>query len=285
MVDLKTNYVISHGFAESGRLYLQHYLWKAQLGWEIHPEIKLPQDGDLKIADHGSGNGAWVLAVASELTESQSSRAVLYGYDISAVHYPAHDNVPGNVKFELLDAFTPSLPEELVGQFDVVHIRVFTAVVKGGNPGPLIENAYKMLKPGGYLQWDEFDNNTLRGVAPNDSISSTHTQKMVDVGKQSAQRAMNLDYSWLPKLGSLLQQQGFEVVVDERFEPRKDLRKPMTDSLLMVHDHVRRLALRNGKMPGTEEDFEELWASTGTEINQGVSVLADMLVLVGRKPL
>lgn len=285
MADLKSNYVISHGFAESGRLYLQHYLWKAQLGWEIHPEIKLPEEGDLKIADHGSGNGAWVLAVASELTEAQSSRAVVYGYDISAVHYPAPDNIPGNVKFEVLDAFTPSLPDELVGKFDVVHIRVFTAVVKGANPGPLIDNAYKMLKPGGYLQWDEMDSNTLRGVAPNDSISSTQTQKMLDVGKQSAQRAMNLDYSWVPKLGSLLQQHGFEVLVDDRFEPRKDLRKAMSDSLLMVHDTVRRLALRNGKMPGTEEDFEELWASIGAEINQGVSVLMDMLVLVARKPL
>ena len=72
-------------------------------------------------------------------------------------------------------------------------------------------------------------------------------------------------------------------MVNDRFEPRKDLRKAMSDSMLMVHDTVRRLALRDGKMPGTEEDFEELWSSVGAEINQGVSVLMDMLVLVARK--
>ncbi|KAH7116175.1 UMTA methyltransferase family protein-like protein [Dendryphion nanum] len=284
MVDLKDKYIISHGFAESGRLYLQHYLWRAQLGWELHPNIRLPEEGDIKFADYGCGNAAWLIAIASELSEAQSSRTQLYGYDIANVHFPRPENLPSNIKLGILDVFTPSLPDHLVSAFDVVHIRAFTAVVKGNNPGPLIATAYKMLKPGGFLQWDELDSSTLRAVPPVPSISGKQTQKMLDVGRESAKNAMNLDYSWLANVGLILAEHGFEVKVDERIDPKKELRKPLSDSMMLVHDNVRRRALKNGRMPGVDVDIDELWASIQPELEQGVCVLMDMLVLVAQKP-
>jgi SAM-dependent methyltransferase len=54
---------------------------------------------------------------------------------------------------DVMDSFTTDLPDSLVGKFDVVHVRAFTAVVKNNDPAPVIANAIKMLKPGGYLQW------------------------------------------------------------------------------------------------------------------------------------
>lgn len=44
----------------------------------------------------------------------------------------------------ILDAFD-DLPQDMVARFDVVHIRAFAAVIKGGNPGPLVENLIKLL--------------------------------------------------------------------------------------------------------------------------------------------
>ena len=48
------------------------------------------------------------------------------------------------MNLEILDAFGP-LPEHLKGKFDIVHIRAFTIVVKGGHPGILLENLIDML--------------------------------------------------------------------------------------------------------------------------------------------
>lgn len=48
------------------------------------------------------------------------------------------------MKLEILDAFG-TLPEHLKGKFDVVHIRAFTIVVKGGHPGSLLDNLIAML--------------------------------------------------------------------------------------------------------------------------------------------
>lgn len=67
-------------------------------------------------------------------------------------------------------------PEEFLGYFDVVHVRLITVVVENNNPRPVLANLTKMLSmcnlvsiscthskltlltgPGGYLQWDEVD--------------------------------------------------------------------------------------------------------------------------------
>ena len=47
--------------------------------------------------------------------------------------------------FDILDILSPDLPEELVNAFDVVHIRAFAVVVKGDDPGRVLEKLYKML--------------------------------------------------------------------------------------------------------------------------------------------
>ena len=42
------------------------------------------------------------------------------------------------------DAFD-DMPEDMNAKFDIFHIRTFTVVVKGGDPGPLIKTLLKML--------------------------------------------------------------------------------------------------------------------------------------------
>jgi hypothetical protein len=45
----------------------------------------------------------------------------------------------------VMDAFTPDLPEHLVGAFDIVHIRAIVSVVKDNAVEPLLKNLVKML--------------------------------------------------------------------------------------------------------------------------------------------
>jgi hypothetical protein len=59
----------------------------------------------------------------------------------------------------------------------------------------------------------------------------------------------------------------------------------MTDSLLMTLHHVSRIAVRNGCLVGTDKNWEQLWANSGEEVENGVSLTMDMLITVGRKPL
>lgn len=47
-----------------------------------------------------------------------------------------------------MDIFADPVPEELVGRYDVIHIRLFMLVILSGDPIPLLKNLMKLLKPG-----------------------------------------------------------------------------------------------------------------------------------------
>jgi hypothetical protein len=212
--------------------------------------------------------------LASEL-EKQQRLAHLVGLDVQSAYYPAPENLPDNIELGILDAFAPAddLPVEHIGESDVVHVRAFSSVVKEDDPGPIIKNAYKMLKPGGYLQWDDLDDGSFKAVAPGPNqngsrVSTTATEEMVATSKQSQQVAMKLNYSWLGRLGSLFAQHGFEVIDDKRMDVKKELRSVMTVSLLMIHDHIARIAVRNGCLVGTDKNWEQVWTKAGEEIGR-----------------
>ncbi|MCJ1445449.1 MAG: hypothetical protein MMC23_005954 [Stictis urceolatum] len=63
---------------------------------------------------------------------------------------------------------------------DVVHVRFFICVVRDGDPGPLLALLWKMLKPGGWLQWMEMDMQTVDVKAAPDAEHMEHTQALRD---------------------------------------------------------------------------------------------------------
>lgn len=80
----------------------------------------------------------------------------LDGLDISFNQCPPREWLPRNVNLKLADVFRPP-PEDLIGKYDIIHIRHFVCVVKNNDPTPLLQNLLRMLKPGGWIQWDEWD--------------------------------------------------------------------------------------------------------------------------------
>ena len=52
--------------------------------------------------------------------------------------------LPDNVSLKTMDAFG-NIPDDMIEQFDVVHIRAFGVVIKHSDPIPLLENLVSML--------------------------------------------------------------------------------------------------------------------------------------------
>ena len=82
----------------------------------------------------------WLLDLAREVPSDWT----LQGFDISALQFPASHFLPKIVSLGVFDAFD-DVPDDMNAKFDIVHIRAFAVVVKGGDPGPLIKNLLKML--------------------------------------------------------------------------------------------------------------------------------------------
>jgi hypothetical protein len=68
----------------------------------------------------------------------------LDGFDISDEQFPHKSNVPSNIKFQIMDALS-KVPDEFVEKYDVVHMRFFACVIRGGNTAPLIQHAIQLL--------------------------------------------------------------------------------------------------------------------------------------------
>ncbi|KAJ5150915.1 uncharacterized protein N7482_010167 [Penicillium canariense] len=104
----------------------------------------------MKVAEIGTGTGMWLLDLASQLPESVQ----LDGFDLSEEQFPARYIWPANVTFDKLDAFG-DVPDHLANKYDVVHLRFWCCIVRNNDPTRLIRHAAGLLKPGGYLQWED----------------------------------------------------------------------------------------------------------------------------------
>ena len=142
------DYTLGRNYVASARLHVQHHLWSETFGYLLNPAIHLEQR-DLSIAEVGTGTGIWLLEVDRRLP---TPAALLCGLDIAGDQFPRSEWLSSNVKFLEHDAFKPSgPPAELVGKFDIVHMRLFIAIVKDNDPTGLLAYCHKLLKPGGYL--------------------------------------------------------------------------------------------------------------------------------------
>lgn len=69
------------------RLDLQHYLWKDQTGYLLHPSIPLSSIQNVKIADVGTGTGYVRLSPSSFLLEKKKlSKLAIRKFRYSASH-------------------------------------------------------------------------------------------------------------------------------------------------------------------------------------------------------
>jgi len=182
-------------------LNLQFYLWKDALQFNLHPSIPSPTHY-ARIADVATGTGIWLVDIAQSLPPSVQ----LEGFDISLTQCPVRAWLPDNIKLHKWDMFTEP-PEDLVGRFDIVHIRLVTLVIKDNNPVPLITNLRKLLKPGGYLQWDEVEPSGTYIETVNSSVSIDVTKSLFRLDIPTSARGSD---DWQQTLQSSLNQYGFQ---------------------------------------------------------------------------
>ena len=64
--------------------------------------------------------------------------------DISGTQFPNEEFVPPNIHLSVADAFKDP-PDFLCGKCDVVHLRLLALAIRGGDAGPVIRHAWKLL--------------------------------------------------------------------------------------------------------------------------------------------
>ena len=145
------DYWTTRGYRDSLRLNVQYWLAHHRSPYFLPPAVDISKPA-LSVADLGCGTAAFLLELDDKPELSPSAKLV--GFDISPKLFPSSDFLPPRLTLHELDVLDPdAIPPEYVGVFDVVYARLLVTVFRGGDPGPFLLTASRMLKPGGWLRW------------------------------------------------------------------------------------------------------------------------------------
>lgn len=149
--------------AEEKRLNFQHNMFFRMTGYEQMPKhIKDSLPANPRIADIATGTAIWPRQLGKALPNAR-----LDGFDMTDLNYPRAELVPPNLtlhKFSqnILEPF----PAEYQGQFDVVHVRFLVFALKADQWDRAVANAAMLLKPGGWMFWEESSYYTFVSIPP-----------------------------------------------------------------------------------------------------------------------
>jgi SAM-dependent methyltransferase len=200
-------YPLNRDFLASARLHLQHQIWVQSLGYLSHSS--LPLKADSISAEVGSGTGIFSLELAKQLPTGSKIEA----YDISLAQTPPKAWWPENVSFNELNIFDP-IPQHLISRYDVVYVRHLVCLVQSNNPIPLLSALLKLLKPGGYLQWQEWDHQTQTVVTAGPDLSAPRMEAFI--GSMRGPGNLQNQVSWLKDFHNRFSDAGAESVAYDR---------------------------------------------------------------------
>ncbi|KAL1986735.1 hypothetical protein VTN96DRAFT_5600 [Rasamsonia emersonii] len=158
MTQEKEIYLLKRDKDESARLDEQHTFFVDVIGGSpIHASIS--KDRLFAVADIATGTGIWLKHVSELLTkEAPSDRSRYYqGFDISPAQFPAN---AGDIHFSVQDVLEPFPPEHM-NRYDLVHVRFLAGAIRQADYKAVVANLVALLKPGGYIQWVDFELDAL----------------------------------------------------------------------------------------------------------------------------
>ncbi|KAI9701313.1 MAG: hypothetical protein M1820_006535 [Bogoriella megaspora] len=263
------------------RLYLQHWICQYQMGFLLHPSIPTGRT-DLKVLDIACGTGVWLVDLSRSLPHAQ-----LDGFDISDAHFPTQAELPSNVHLQVQDALKP-VPKELLGKYDIVHVGRISMFVRNENPTPIVQNFLAMLKPGGFLQWDELDSGGMNAKSFSNDTHYVHFAEII-VYFRAWLAAQKCTSQWLNELPTLFEDLGISVHAYERLPIGDHMSKPWSEMQLMAY----RDFMEHDVIPSTQDDpkwpspdkWREMLQGVHGECQQGLRVFMDMVFIVGQKSM
>ncbi|KAL8687373.1 MAG: hypothetical protein Q9218_006434 [Villophora microphyllina] len=273
---LESDYGLGRGYASSLRLNFQHHLLRQLLGYSIPPDLVsgkgLPQTP--KIADVGAGTAQWLIDVAHEFPSAE-----LDGFDISGNQFPSSAWLPSNITLTELD-ITKSIPANLEGQYDLVHVQLFLCVVQKEDPSIILKELFKMLKPEGVLLWVEYDPTSFRVISPHPSLKQIANEQHLHIICGPEGRPIE----WPSKLPQHIEDADFDQIVTNKHPLRPELYAPFMQCHLCAAEEVSFTAMSNDGPEAQGPAFRKLLGEVYEECKTGVTMAEDIMVVTARKP-
>ncbi|OTB05903.1 hypothetical protein M426DRAFT_10046 [Hypoxylon sp. CI-4A] len=169
------------------------------------------------------------------------------------------------------------VPDDHVNAFDIVNLRFFSVVLLNEEIRHVIGRLLRLLKPGGYVQWEEPD---FRTVRVNKTQPDSKTNYLEELMKLFTVQDARLNPGWVIKLPQTFAAAGF---VDTETDIRNA--KPWLEFMfhecgLMMHE----LSARKTNNEKMARDVSRLLPLAVEETRNGAFVTATRWTIIGKKP-
>ncbi|KAF7531770.1 hypothetical protein G7054_g8555 [Neopestalotiopsis clavispora] len=230
------------------------------IGYVIHPTIKLSSSP--RIADMGTGTAIFLKTI-----QPQYPNAVLEGFDISSELFPAQETLSSNISLGVLDMKQP-FPPEMHGKYDLVHVRMLVTAMLPDEWDPTVRNLAALLKPGGFLQWEE---------PARDFMGQKFTDALRD----------RLEHGW-NTLPQNMKNAGLDAVASDVFASDRvpETRTRMTERMIgLVFTWARIMTERGAPGSMSGEELDAIEKEVAEEIRSGAYLKFNIHVACSQKPL
>ncbi len=208
------------------------------------------------ILDLACGPGGWAIDVAYALPEAEVA-----GVDISKIMIPyanarAHSQEIHNATFGVMDITGPL--DFADSSFDLINARLLVAVLPRKQWSVLLQECYRILRPGGIVRLTECDEGGRTNSAAYERISSIASQTMHKAGYGFSPDGQTLGMSGA--LPSLLRRAGFQHVrlyahpID--FSQGTEAYSDLTQNSSILYKQFQQQCVRMGL--ATDEEMNEL---------------------------
>lgn len=248
-------------------------------GYLIKPLVADTIPADAKIADIGTGTGVWARAAAKERPSNNFT-----GFDISDAQFPPADSLPSNLTLTTHDLRLP-FPEHLQGTFDVVHLRLLTLALPVQDAWNFCaKNVTTLLKPGGWVQWEETDFVAVLRNKPQSKVQALR-KGFADTLKLAGD---SLTHS-PQKLQTAIEEAGLmDLDMDVVSADRLPEMRPLTVSVAIqavqgIYRQYRNNPELKLKLQGSKEDDEMMLERMREEAAEGAYCVTLVHCITGRK--
>ncbi|KAL4972946.1 S-adenosyl-L-methionine-dependent methyltransferase [Aspergillus desertorum] len=278
----KSEYLLRASEAdENERLDIQHRLLLRMMHQSLlHPDI--PKNLE-RVADIATGNGDWLfeLRKARKAPESESdsgtTQSKYHGFDISSSLFPKLESA-ADIDFSVHDFYKP-FPKEHIGKYDLVHARHLVLAVKKSNLQTAVNNISSLLKPGGYIQWEEYDFADQLAACPPCKMTSNWEV----VFDWIVQHGYSLTFS--SDVRDALASSGLEIVERKQFST-KGLAVSEDHRLTLLHAFHTGVPKLCWKAKGkSDEEIEQIMAGCLEEWERGFVLDYYFSRVVARRPV
>ncbi|OTB02026.1 hypothetical protein M426DRAFT_322986 [Hypoxylon sp. CI-4A] len=264
------DYIFTRDFIDNTRINLMHHVWTKFFGYSIHPSIPTAE-ANLRVADVGTGTGIWLFDVSDKLKDAQ-----LNGLDISFDAAPPNGILPANVTFHQWSVLD-DVPEDLVGVYDIVHVRFLAFVLLGDDIPRVVSKLYSLLKPGGYIQWAEADFETVRFDHSTPESKTDYQSELMGLLEVQDTR---LKPTWVRSLPQIFANHGFVDVEQDIKDPPPHLAFLFYEASLLIYE----LIARKTKNEHLSRELQRLLPGVVKELRQGSYGTSLRCTVIGRKP-